>query len=218
MLSPVKARSVSFVLAALVLVGSLPASAQPVSSLLDRLERKYDSIQALRASFTQTLKSAFSGETASMEGKLVLAGEKYRVETKSQTMVTDGKTTWIYLADENQVLINSADTEEGGFSPSEFFTDFEENYNVNLVSTQTLDGAKHFVLKLEPKKPDSFFETATVWMRDRDNMITQMEVLDVNETTMFFKMKNIEENPTLPAGTFAFKTPAGAEVIDLREQ
>jgi outer membrane lipoprotein carrier protein len=68
-----------------------------------------------------------------------------------------------------------------------------------------------------PKKSDAFFVTATVWMRDRDDMITQMEVLDVNETTMFFKMKNIEENPTLAAGTFAFRPPAGAEVIDLRE-
>lgn len=213
-----RARTVSLWLVIFWAAGSITATGQSASALLDRLEKKYDTIQALRASFSQTLKSSFSSETATMDGRLVLAGDKYRVETSNQTMVTDGRTTWIYLADENQVLINSADAEEGGFSPSEFFSDFDVNYKVMSTSTQTVDGARHFVLKLEPRKSDSFFVTATVWMRDRDDMITQMEVVDVNETTMFFKMKNIEENPTIPAGTFSFKAPAGAEVIDLREQ
>jgi outer membrane lipoprotein carrier protein len=113
-------RLTSVAILAAMLGGAIPANAQSVTTLLDRLERKYDSIQALRASFTQTLKSAFSSETASLEGRLVLAGEKYRVETKSQTMVTDGITTWIYLADENQVLINSADSDEGGFPRANF--------------------------------------------------------------------------------------------------
>lgn len=198
--------------------GGTPASGQTVASLLDRLEKKYDAIQSLRASFTQTLTSSLSNETATVQGKLVLAGSKYRLETDAQTMVTDGTTSWIYLPEENQVLINAADADETAFSPSEFFSDFDQNYDAQLAGTQTIESAKHYIIKLKPKKSDSFFVTATVWMRDRDDMITQMEVTDVNETKMFFKMRNIEENPTLAAGTFTFRIPSGAEVIDLREQ
>ena len=78
------------------------------------------------------------------------------------------------------------------------------------------NGERHYRLTLMPKSADSFFREATLWMRDRDDVITKMAVLDVNETRMIFTLDNIELNPSLDADTFRFTPPDGVEIIDLR--
>ena len=47
-----------------------------------------------------------------------------------------------------------------------------------LSKTGAYDGAKHYRLNLKPKSPDSFFREATIWMRDRDDIITKLTVLE----------------------------------------
>ncbi len=84
------------------------------------------------------------------------------------------------------------------------------------VDVVTHDGARHYRLNLKPKSPDSFFREATIWMRDRDDIITKLTVLDVNETRMVFTLDNIELNPVLDTDPFLFTPPDGVEVIDLR--
>lgn len=183
---------------------------------MSRLETHYNRITSLRADFSQTISSAFDSESARITGRLVMAGKKYRYETDEQTFVTDGVTAWIYLPEENQVLINDYVEDEQTFSPEQFFVDYEKNYNVALLETRTIDGDRHYVLELTPKSADSFFQKSVVYMRDRDNMVTRMDVTDVNDTRLLFELKNIRINAPLDAATFTFEPPAGAEVVNLR--
>ncbi len=191
------------------------AHAQDADAVFQRLKAKYDAIDGLRASFTQTMTSAYTDDEASFSGALAFQGQQYRVETGNQTVVSDGKTTYIYLPAENQVLIG--DPAEGEMaSPSDFLLNYDTHFNASAVSVEQLDGQTHYKLTLTPKNGSSMFQSATIWLRDRDDIITRMELLDVNETTMTFNLTNVEINPRLDANTFVFETPDGAEVIDLR--
>jgi outer membrane lipoprotein carrier protein len=176
----------------------------------------YESIGALRAEFTQTMTSSYTKDAATSSGVLILKGDQYRIETGKQVLVTDGKVTYVYLPAEKQVLINDFVKDETSFSPSDFLLNYGTRFNVTKAEAVQLAGQKHYKLSLTPKKPDSFFTKATIWMRDRDDIITMLEVIDVNETTMTFSLKNVQLNPSLKADTFTFRAPAGAEVIDLR--
>lgn len=197
-------------------IGHSPAHAQDAEAVFDRLQQKYEALSSLRAEFTQTMSSTFSDQEDSSSGTLTLSGDKYRVETGSQTLVTDGTTTYVYLPTEKQVLINNASNDETSFSPSEFLLNYDERFNVSGVTEAQVDGQAHYKLTLSPKRDDSFFQEATLWMRDRDAVITRLEVLDVNETRMTFQLENIQLDPSLPADTFTFTPPEGVEVIDLR--
>lgn len=196
--------------------GQLFAQAADADALVRRLEAKYNEVAALRAEFTQTMSSAYSDLNESFSGTLLLQGPRYRVETRGQTMVTDGAVTWIYNADENQVLINQNEDSEEGFSIDRLFTDYSKRYSAGTVATESLGGRTHFVLTLTPKDPDSFFSDVTVWMRADDAIISRIKVVDQNETTMLFDLKNVSFDPELDPSSFTFSPPKGAEVIDLR--
>lgn len=192
------------------------ASAQTADTVFERLKEKYASIESLRAEFSQTMTSSYMDEEATSQGVLVIQGERYRVETEGQTLVTDGKVTWVYMPSQNQVLINDYRNDEQSFSISEFLFGYDENYDASEVNTATVGGEKHFVLTLRPKRDDAFFTEATLAMRDRDNVITRLQVVDVNGTTMVFNLDNIQLNPALKDNVFSFTPPQGTEVIDLR--
>lgn len=210
--------SVVLLFAALTVLsfGHTTAQAQDAATIAKRLQDKYNTVQSLRAEFTQTMTSAFSDDAATSSGVLVVSGDKYRVETATQTLVTDGVTTSIYLPEENQVLLNDFIQDETSFSPSEFLLNYDDHFTVTEAETVTLDRAKHIKFSLSPKNKDSFFQEATIWMRDRDDIITRLELLDVNETRMTFVLKNVQLNPTLDDKAFTFTPPKGAEIVDLR--
>lgn len=184
--------------------------------LLERLEQTYDETEALSARFTQTTTSSFSGEATTHSGTLLLQGDRYRVETNQQTLVTNGETTWVYTPSEDQVIVNDYVEDETAFAPSEFFYDCDDRFTVTSVETTTQDGEPHHVLRLEPKEEGAFYREITLWMRDRDNLVTQLKVADADDTEMIFELEDIEFNPSVSADTFTFSPPDGTEVVDLR--
>lgn len=205
------------VLAVIVLLfGHQAAFAQTPDQVIRRVQDKYNGVQALRAEFTQTMSSAYSDEAQSYSGTIYLQGDKYRVEAGRQTFVTDGAVTWIYNADENQVLVNSNVEDETSFSLNDFLFNLQDDYTATEARRVNLAGQQHFMLKLKPRQTDSFFSDVTVWLRDSDTVVTRLEVVDANMTTMTFDLKNVQLNPAINAGTFTFRPPQNAEVVDLR--
>lgn len=208
--------------AALVLTAGHPAAhaqtadAQQADAVFDRLLAKYNAIDALRAEFTQTMSSSYMDQEESFTGLLILQGEKFRIETATEVLVVNGQETYVYRPNEQQVLISDVVEDEASFLPTDFLLHHDERFDVLDVDVVTYNGERHYRLNLKPKSADSFFRQATLWMRDRDDIITKMTVLDVNETRMVFTLDNIELNPSLDADTFNFTPPDGVEIIDLR--
>ena len=208
--------SLLLVAAIVLAVGHPMAHAQDANAVFERLLAKYNAIEGLRAEFTQTMSSAYWDNEESFTGQLILQGEKYRVETGTEVLVVNEQATYVYRPGEQQVLINDIVEDEASFSPSTFLLNYDDRFDVRDVAEVTYNGAKHYRLNLKPKSADSFFREATIWLRDRDDIITKLTVLDVNETRMVFTLDNIELNPTLDTSTFLFTPPDGVEIIDLR--
>lgn len=192
------------------------AQDKKADDILDRLESSYNSLSALKASFTQTLGSDYVDETTSMSGTMLLKGENYRLEMKEQTLVTDGKTSWIFLPSDNQVLINNVENDETVISPSDFFSLHNRDYTSSFVETKTINGSAHDHIKLSPSKKNSYVAEAHIWVRRSDNMPTKVRIKDENQTSIVFELSSIEKNPKINQSTFTMDIPAGAEVIDLR--
>jgi outer membrane lipoprotein carrier protein len=211
---PSRSRALSLLLVALV---ALPvfsagqAAAQDRSyDVLARLRASYSSMDALRAEFTQEVGGA------RLEGTLLLQGDRYRIETPDQVLVTDGATAWAYSKDDRQVLINDAVEDVTAFSPSAFFTRYPDRFDVQVTGSETVSGARHDVLRLTPRDSGAQVREVTLYVRATDSIPTRVRVVDGNGTTLVFDLRNIERNPRLPADAFRFVPPAGAEVVDLR--
>jgi outer membrane lipoprotein carrier protein len=96
--------------------GALMLHAQSPEEMLGRLKATYRSDVAIQADFSQHLTSPDGERLPGVEGTIVLLGDRYRVDTDGQTLVTNGETTWIHNRYENQVLVHDYVDDPSTFS------------------------------------------------------------------------------------------------------
>lgn len=208
---------------ALVLVASLFAMV-PLTVVgqdaptLEELQRRYDELGSLQASFTQVIGSDFSGDSTRIEGTALLAGNRYRVETPNETVVTNGETTWIYSPRDSQVVVNDADEEESTLTPETFLSNSTEQYERQSAESTTRDGLPHHVLTLTATEPSSRFREVKLWVRRSDQLVTRLRATDRNGSTLDLRLHDIALNPSLKDDPFTFSAPQGVEIVDLRAE
>jgi outer membrane lipoprotein carrier protein len=200
------------------LICTLPLQAQsPAGQVMERLRMRYEQLKALQASFVQITQIPYAGGMDTLRGSLLLSGNRYRIETPRQLLVTDGQTTWVYLPETRQVLVSRYVADETAFSLNEFLLHYPERYHIEGGETVRHQGEPHFRLRLRPRRQDTGIREVTLWVRDRDLAITRLEVRDVNDTHVMFLLTDIRFNPSVSAEAFTFRPPPGVEVVDLRE-
>jgi outer membrane lipoprotein carrier protein len=187
-------------------------------ALLEEVQRRYDALESMQATFTQTVASDFSNDSSRIRGRLLLKGSMYRVETSEQTLVTDGTTSWVYTPADSQVVVNDASQDPGTLSPETFFTNYAERYDVTTAREARRNGTSHTVLSLTPSSQSTAFQDAVLWVRRTDRVITRLQVTDRNGSTITIDLDDVRLDPALPDDRFHFEPPSGIDVVDLRSQ
>jgi outer membrane lipoprotein carrier protein len=210
-------RVVALALLAVFLSGGAAHAQSPDLSLSDVTEA-YRALDGLQATFVQVMGSQFAGDSMRVEGTVLLAGDKYRVQTPRQTVVTDGVTTWIYTPADSQVVVNDADTSASTITPETFLTASSDRYRVEETTPTTRLGAPHWVLDVTATAPAARFESVRLWVRRADRIVTRMQATDRGGSTIELRLREVTLNPeTLRSGTpFTFSPPDDVTVIDLR--
>lgn len=205
-----------FVLSAVLLAFTPPAPAQDAPSL-EALQARYDQLDGLRATFLQVTASEFAGDSTRIEGRVLLSGNKYRVESPGQTVVTNGETTWIYSPADSQVVVNDADANASTITPQTFLTASAKTYDVVSTRTTQRNGALHDVLSLTATADTARFRRATLWVRRSDRIVTRLRATDRNNSTLDLRLYDIAVDPAFEGSPFTFSPPKTAEVVDLRK-
>lgn len=211
-------RASSFQIILALLVGTsvtVNAQSPDAQSVVDRLKARFDETGVFSARFQQTIDDSFGGSSPAtvLSGTIIAGRDGYRVEMRNQVVVTDEKTTWVYLMDDQQVIINHYVEEEGSFSPNQFIGESAEQFTASFASATD---PVHYVVQLRPRSPDSYIDTATLRVRKSDYVATRIDVVDVNGAAIQFEMSEVNFHPQVSEDTFRFSVPDGVEVIDLR--
>lgn len=204
-------------LAAVVLAGG-PVQAQSTDLSLSDVTAAYRALDGLQASFVQVTGSEFAGDSMRVEGSVVLSGNKYRVQTPTQTVVSDGATTWIYTPADSQVVVNDADTGTSTITPETFLTASSDRYEVEDATPTRRLGAPHLILDATATAPDARFQSVRLWVRRADRLVTRMQATDRSGSTIDLRLRDLAVNPdTLRSDTpFTFAPPEHVRVVDLR--
>ena len=203
-------------LAAFVLVlpvWSLQAQNSDADAVMARLRAKLEKAGSFSARFRQTLDADYAESSSTIEGTIILSGDKYRIVTGGQTIVTDGTTTWVYISEDNQLIINDFIEDEGSFSPGHFLNDRAERYSASFADEQS-PGA--YVVLLEAKSADTYLESATLWIDKTQYTVSRIDVVDVNGASIRFEMSDIDLTADADESTFTYEPAEGVEVVDLR--
>ncbi|HEX9006406.1 MAG TPA: outer membrane lipoprotein carrier protein LolA [Bacteroidota bacterium] len=202
-----------------VFLAGLPARAaqDDAQQVLENVRQKYESVNDAELHFSQKVKFPLSKLEQSVSGTLYLKKDKkYRVETPSQTIVTDGATVWSYSPASQQVLIDHYKETEGSLTPERLLTGAAGGFQPALVGRTRLGKTDVVEVKLIPLGDQGLVSTVRLWVDEHDWMVRQVEIVDANGKQTTYTVQQSRVNIGLPDSRFSFQPPEGTDVVDLR--
>ena len=200
----------------MLIAGAQVASADGLQSL----EGFMKSAQSGRSEFTQTVTSppkegqGSKVKTSSGSFEFQRPGHFKFVYKKpfEQTIVADGKTLWLYDVDLNQVT-QRPQAQALGSTPAAILASAPDlsalKADFTLTSVPDQDGLQW--VQAIPKAKEGQLKSVRVGFAGE-----QLAVLDIVDNfgqRSQLKFSNMQVNPQLPANTFKFTPPAGADVM-----
>ncbi len=193
--------------ALLVAVGV--ANADSVDSLRDFVR----DAKTGKATFTQTVTSADGARKKVSSGTFeFLRPNRFRfayVKPFEQLIVADGAKVWIFDADLNQASSRKIDQALGG-TPAAILAGGSIEKDFELVAQGQRDGIDW--VTASPKQKDGPIQQLRVGFRGKD--LAALEIVDSFSQRSLLQFSDFKANVALAPESFAFKPPAGADVIE----
>lgn len=199
----------------------IAASAQLASAGgMESLEAFMVRAQAGRADFTQVVTSppkdgkAARSKTSSGTFAFQRPGRFKFVYQKpfEQTIVADGQTLWLYDVDLNQVT-QRAQAQALGSTPAALLTSAPDlkalRAEFTLESAPAQEGLEWVLAR--PKSKEGALQSVRVGFDGEQ--LAALDILDSFGQRSLIRFTQVQANPVLPAGTFQFQPPAGADVL-----
>ncbi len=207
-------------LAACIVLALVAADAEDEAGrTLDAVQKRYDGVRDLRASFEQTSFSVALGTETSSKGAVVVERPgKMRWEYAApdgRVIVLDENSIRIWNPEEKQLQI--AALSAGNVSPTAlgFLLGrgvLRESFAAELISEP---GRAERGLRLRPKA-DGGFELLELWVDPKTFELRESVVLDLFGNRTRLRLGGMQENSGVKSAEFVLDAPAGAEVVDLR--
>lgn len=209
----------AFLVTFFVIVTSVRSAAALSSDELARqVEEKYRSLKSLSMDFVKITRSDIFETESKIKGKMLLKNpEKFKIETKDETIVCDGEFVWSYSVENQQVIKNLADRSENLFKPNQYLANFRSGYVPRLTGEEKIDRTECFVLLLAPKEEEVFIKKMTIWVDKKKLLAKKLKYTDSNDNQVTLIFQRIKTNRKIKDSEFVFQTPPGVEELDLSE-
>jgi outer membrane lipoprotein carrier protein len=196
------------------------SNAQSAEAVIDRAVAAYARLNSMRAEFTQTLTNPLTGNAQSTSGVMLRKKPNlFNIEFESGDRITaDGSTLWLYLPSSvpgKVVRMPYTGANATAFDPSDqFLNSPRSKFTVSSAGTATISGHPTHAVTMVPKRPNSAFTTAKVWIDDEDSTIRQFDLQSANGLTRHVVITSFTANPSVARASFRFAVPKGAQVVD----
>jgi outer membrane lipoprotein carrier protein len=183
-----------------------------------KIEQKYKSLKDISMSFTQITKSEVFSTEKETPGRMYLKNpDKFRIDTPSQSIVTDGKLLWLFSERNKQVTIHKLKESKNVFKPHDYIYNFRTNYEPELERKEKIDKKICYKLVLTPKEENLFITSLILWIDEKTLLVKKLEYQDINDNWVSFLFHKIKINSDLKDKRFVYTPPEGIEVVDLTE-
>ena len=207
---------IALIVFSILLSGYTNLSADNQNKILAEIENKLNSIKSLQVDFVQEVNSGVFATIDRTEGKIFIQeGDRFRIESDEQTIVSDSVVIWIYSAENKQVKIDSVYKIDDLVRPSEYLFTFKDGYDVTLLDDNQCDFGECFKVLLKAENDDSFIKEMTLAI-DPDTYLThKAEYKDINGNLVTVTFSKYKIDKKIPPEVFEFKTPKGVEEVRL---
>lgn len=179
---------------------------------IDQFRAFLKATRQAQGSFTQTVTAKSGRKPQQSAGTFAFSRPgKFRWsydKPYTQLLVSDGRKLWTFDPDLNQATVRRIGDALGSSPAALLAGDALEN-NFTLIDAGTADGLE--LLEATPVAKDSAFEGVRIGMKD--NLPKLMEVRDNFGQTTVIRFGHIDTRTALPADTFRFTPPRGADIV-----
>lgn len=183
-----------------------------------QVEKKYRSLITLSMDFVRITRSEIFETEIRTKGKMVLKNpDKFRIQTKEESIVCDGEFVWSYSVENQQVIKNKVERSQSLFKPNEYLSNFQAEYLPQLAGEEKVGRTGCYKLLLSPKNEEVFIKKMNIWVDKKSHLARKLEYTDANENEITLIFQHIDTNRKIKDSEFVFQTPPGVEEVDLSE-
>jgi outer membrane lipoprotein carrier protein len=177
-----------------------------------------DSFQRLQANFVQTPIDAKGVAGKPLRGSVWLAKpNQFRMDYAApyaQQVVADGQSVWTYDVELEQVSVRPQGPVMQS-TPLQLLLDATLLNDRFVAKAGKARNSRLESLELKPKgkagADEAGFQKAVLWLEN--NRLVEMQLHDNFGQRTRIEFRNVQLNTAIPAARFAFKVPAGVDVI-----
>ena len=213
-------KKLTYLATMLLTVLPVAARAQSADAIIDRAAAAYARLNSMRAEFRQTLTNPLTGNTQTTSGVILRRKPNLlSIDFESGDRVAaDGSTLWFYLpssAPGQVIRMPYSGERTSAVDPADqFLNSPRTRFTVSSAGSDALGGRATHAVTLVPKRPNSAFTSAKVWIDDNDSSIRQFDLETANGLKRHVVITSFTANPVLSRSSFRFSVPKGVKVVD----
>ncbi len=184
--------------------------------ILDRFSETARKAPSVSMEFSIVTVNQMEKTTDTLNGSVILSGDRYRLELPDNTVWFDGVTSWSYLPAENEVTITKPGRKDNSFQskPSAIFSMYKKDYKIKLVDETT----RNFIIDLYPEdiKSDLVRIRLTIDKLKYNLVSLEYKKKDGITSTLYVKKYNLDQQPGEDAFVFQPSRYKDVEINDIR--
>jgi len=189
--------------------------------ILDAVSIKVSQSKCVRIKFSYTTDNRQNNYHDTQKGYIFLEGQKFKVIIPKNEIISDGKSVWTYMKEDNEVTISEADTSEISiFNPAKLFTAYKHGFKYLLIGEETIENIKYNVIDLYPEDTENNpYSIIRLKISKTKNEIYSLKTSGKSGVDYTFQVVEYKPNINIPEGLFKFdksKYPIDIEITDMR--
>ena len=189
--------------------------------ILDAFSKKAAQSKGVRIKFSYTTDNRQNDYHNTQKGYIFLEGQKFKVIIPKTEIISDGKTVWTYMKEDNEVTLSETDTSEVSiFNPAKLFTAYKHGFKYLLIGEETIENAKYNVIDLYPEDTENNpYSIIRLKINKSTDEIYSVKTSGKSGIDYTFQVAEYKPNIAIPEELFKFdqsKYPDDIEITDMR--
>lgn len=211
---------IAFFAAIIVLSANAVLGAAPAGDIADRVQKRYESIKAFHAGFTQEQTHAASGKLTRRQGRIWFQQPslvRWEAKDPEELIVVGPQAVWEYLpADKVAIRHTAAQL----FTSKSMFRFLSGRANLKQDFKVQEQGSENGLIKIRlvPIEPETGMVLAYLWVDPKTSLLRQILVVDFYGNGNQVTLQGLVLDRKLDQKLFQFAPPPGVEIQDNTRQ
>jgi outer membrane lipoprotein-sorting protein len=183
-------------------------------SVLSLIRKNYNSESSLSTQFALTIFWNVREKQEKKKGSICLAaGNRFRVQAKGESWVSNGQTFWNYSPSSQQVVIKRLTDVDQSSLPSQIFSRYLTVFHFR--EKEDRDGTAE--LSWNNDTASGPYTSILLWTHGQTGRIDRCVMTDHNGNTFSYVFSGTVFDRNFSKETFEFAIPKSARIVDMRD-